>query len=137
VKLFDKIVLGLAGVAACGGNVVVDPGQGGPGTGTQTGTDTACTDVTCTGTDTFTDTGCTDVTCTETDSSTDTDTSTSTATDTGGCVACACFTLVSQGGCAEVCGGVTPPDFCSGAKALLKCGACIHENCGHDPSMCM
>lgn len=134
MKLFDKVVLGLGGVAvwvaACGGNVVVDTPSG-----TGTATDTATESGTDTSTDTFSETG--------TDSVSGTETSTDTVTGSAlSCMQCACDMFLFQGGCEDICkvpiDGGTVPNFCDGAPALTMCAACIQMNClVANPAECM
>jgi hypothetical protein len=113
MKLFWTLQLGIATAAAaaltahCGGNVV------GPGTDTGTGGGG--------------DTG------TETDTISETDTP-SMPTGTLDDCTCACVTLMSAGGCGDVCStmlnGATTPNFCEGMAPLAQCAACLAQNCG-------
>jgi len=47
--------------------------------------------------------------------------------------ACACMTLLSAGGCANICNmnlnGTTTPNFCNGAPALTQCTNCLMTTC--------
>jgi hypothetical protein len=46
---------------------------------------------------------------------------------------CACDTLMSAGGCGDLCdqakSGASAPDFCNGVPALTACAACIEGTC--------
>jgi hypothetical protein len=49
---------------------------------------------------------------------------------------CACDTLLSGGGCGDICdmakNGTTTPNFCNGVAALSQCTNCLMANCGFD-----
>jgi hypothetical protein len=52
---------------------------------------------------------------------------------------CACTTLMSAGGCADLCddkqnGQAGTPNWCNGAAALSQCAACLGSKCSIDPT---
>jgi hypothetical protein len=51
---------------------------------------------------------------------------------------CACVTLMSAGGCADLCdaaqNGTDTPNWCNGAAALSQCAACLAVKCAIDPT---
>ncbi len=52
---------------------------------------------------------------------------------------CACMTLMSAGGCADLCddmqnGQMGTPNWCNGAAALTMCAACLGSKCSIDPT---
>jgi len=53
---------------------------------------------------------------------------------------CACVTLLSGGGCADVCEmaleGTTTPNFCDGAPALSQCAMCLSTQCAAASAAC-
>ncbi len=53
---------------------------------------------------------------------------------------CACTTLLSAGGCADVCAmglnGTSTPNFCDGAGSLTQCDACLSSNCSSALTAC-
>ena len=116
MKLFWTLQLGIGAASlafltayGCGGNVVVD-------TPTGTAMDTDETSI-----ETTTECGA----CGETEPGTDSETDDS--------CTCACVTLMSAGGCADLCStlhnGVTVPNFCEAEAPLPECAACIEANC--------
>jgi hypothetical protein len=51
---------------------------------------------------------------------------------------CACTTLMSAGGCADLCddmenGNPNTPNWCNGAPALSQCAACLQSQCDIPP----
>ncbi len=53
---------------------------------------------------------------------------------TGADCTCACTTLMSAGGCADLCddaqnGNPNTPNYCNGSAALSQCSACLSSKC--------
>ncbi len=119
MKTFWTIQIGI-GVAAIAGFAAF-----GVACGSSTTTDTDESDTCADATD---DTDCVD---TDTDTS-DTDTSDTDTSDSDPCE-CACVTLMSAGGCADLCStehnGASSPNFCEGSSALTMCASCLASSC--------
>jgi hypothetical protein len=124
VRACFKLAMGaLLALGACGGSVAGGPGSGGGGMDAGACTlgpeRQCCTDADCTlncGT-------CGDGVCS----------APAFGCTEGTCHGCACLALMSQGGCADVCGGTvsstTTPNFCQGVPALPQCAACLNTKC--------
>ena len=150
------MVAALLALAACGGNVVVDSGNGGAGAGGSVGSsggscmsDSDCSQGQVCNVNTST---CEDLGSCQSDpncvspptgcvSDADCipggvcDNTSGVCMDPPGtsCKQCACVDVLTMGGCADLCNmalsGTSTPNFCDGVPALSQCRACLFDRC--------